>query len=235
MKKLMITAPLALVLASCQQAGNAPEGNATAPAENAGAATSTPITAPAGTYTIDPDHAVVIARISHLGLSHYPVEFTKVSGTLTIDPAKPQDAQLEATVQISSLRTPYTSDYRAAHPKATEASFEESLLTNAELFDAAKFPTATFKSEKITPTGTNTADVEGKLTLHGITKPATLRATFRGGMAAGEMHPDMPAALGFSATTTIKRSEFGITAMTGMLGEDVQLDIETDLHLKPAK
>lgn len=225
MRQLLIAAAAALALAACSKPADAPEAAAIA------APVSTP--APAGTYSFDPHHTVVIARISHLGMSHYPVEFTGTTGTLTIDPANPSAAQVEATIPIASLDTPFTGDYRATHAPTPYRSFEEALTKNADLFNVAQFPNATFRSTSVVLTGANTADVTGDFTLRGVTKPLTLHVTFNGGIAAGAMMPSMPAGLGFSATGTFKRSDYGMNYMVGPLGDDIQIDIETDLQGPP--
>jgi polyisoprenoid-binding protein YceI len=225
MRKILIVAATAFALAACGEPSTGP--NAEAPVTPAASA------APAGTYSFDPHHTVVIARISHLGLSHYPVEFTRASGTLTIDPANPTAAQMEATIDITSLDTPFEGDYRATHAPTPFHSFEESLLKNADLFNVDQFPTATFRSTAVTLTGPNTADVVGDFTLRGVTKPLTLHVTFNGAMAAGAMMPSVPAGMGFSATGTFKRSDYGMTAMVGPLGDDIQIDIETDMMGPP--
>jgi polyisoprenoid-binding protein YceI len=101
--------------------------------------------------------------------------------------------------------------------------------------NGAQFPNATFKSTSVTMTGADSADVAGDLTWRGVTKPMTLHVIFRGGMASGAMMPGMPAEMGFSATGTFKRSDFGFSAfMLGPnspgLGDDIQLDIEADMR-----
>ena len=94
-------------------------------------------------------------------------------------------------------------------------------LKGADWFDAAKFPTMTFRSTKITPTGPQSADVAGELTLHGVTKPVVLHAKLKGAGPSPLSHAYM---VGFDATGRIKRSEFGISKyLPAVVGDDVDL------------
>jgi polyisoprenoid-binding protein YceI len=230
MRHVLIAAMAALALGACSRTEQpAPQAAIPAPV-------STP--APAGTYEIDPDHVSVTARISHLGLSHYAVRFNRATATLVIDPANPAAAQLNASVDINSLDTPYRSNFRAAKPDSPYRTFEQELLA-PDFLNGAQFANATFKSTSVTMTGADSADVAGDLTWRGVTKPVTLHVIFRGGMPTGALMPNMPAEMGFSATGTFKRSDFGFNAfMLGPnspgLGDDIQLDIEADMRLTTA-
>src|SRR5688572_9271881 len=94
--------------------------------------------------------------------------------------------------------------------------------SNADFFDVAKYPTITFKSTKVEKTSDTTGKVHGDLTMHGVTKPIVLDAKFN----AGGPHPMMKKhALGFSSTTTIKRSEFGMGYGVPMVADDVNVRI----------
>jgi len=152
-------------------------------------------TAPAGTYAIDKAHTNLSFRVSHLGFSHYTSDFDKVDGKLNFDPANPSAMTVEATIDPKSLDL-----------NSPPAGFHEQLLSKTWL-DAAAFPTITFKSTKVEVTGPRTANVTGDLTLHGVTKPVKLAATFNGGYAANAFDG---ARIGFSANGVLKRSDFGI-------------------------
>jgi polyisoprenoid-binding protein YceI len=93
------------------------------------------------------------------------------------------------------------------------------------VFDAAKYPTATFKSTTVTRTGPGTGTITGDLTLHGVTRPVTLDATF-GGLTTDPFSGADD--IGFRATTTIRRTDFGLTGMVweSVVGDDVKLTIE---------
>ena len=178
-------------------------------AEAAGVSTD-PKQAPAGAYQIEPRHTVVLFAIPHLGIDYYG-RFEKTSGTLNFQPGAPEKSAVSITIDTSSINVP-----------SSELLTE---LVAPDAFDTAKFPQATFESKGIERTGTNTGRMTGDLTIHGVTKPATFEVSFNG----GELSPFGPGyLLGFHATATIKRSDFGLDKMrwTGFVGDDVKLTIE---------
>ena len=162
-------------------------------------------------------------RISHLGFSHYTARFTKIDGRLHFDPANPTAQSIEATIDARSLQTNYT------HPEKLDFDSQ----VEKDFLHADQHPTITFKSTKVELTGPRAARVTGDFTLNGVTKPVTLEATFNGGYPPKSMDPG-GARVGFSAKTTIKRSEFGLTAGlpapgTNMgVGDDIEVIIEAE-------
>lgn len=168
-----------------------------------------PAAVKAGSYKIDPDHTQITFSLSHLGFSEFSGQFSGASGSLKIDPAKPEAAQLKVTVSVPSIQTTV--------PKLTEE------LKGKDWFDTATYPQATFTSSKITPTGSGTATIAGDLTLHGVTKPVTLTARLIG---SGINPLDKAVTVGFQAKGTIKRGDFGIKKYLPVLGDDVQLLID---------
>lgn len=170
-------------------------------------------TAPAGTYNLDPRHTNVGVRMAHAGGTSYSnFRFGKPSGSLVIDPAHPENAQLSVSVDMASIMTPVGQDF------ITE-------ITGAQYLNAARFPTATFKSTSVKVSGAK-AEVAGQLTFMGVTKPATIEAELVGGGAAmtgGQV-------LGFTGTMKFKRSDFGFTSGAAFIGDDisVMLDAEFD-------
>ena len=178
------------------------------------------IEAPAGTYKIDPSHASVSWKVRHLGLSNYVARFTKFDATLTIDPAKPEAASLTATVDPLSLKTDY--------PFTDKVNFDKELSESDKWLNGKVHKAITFTSTKVERTGDRTAKVTGNLTLAGVTKPVTLDVTLIGAL---KDHPFMKKpALGFSATGTFKRSEFGITTYIGpVVSDEVTLQIEAEM------
>lgn len=192
-------------------------------AEAAASAAAVKNTAPAGEYKLDNSHASVTFRVNHLGLSRYTARFTDIAGKLNFDPANPAAMTVEASVDPKSIETDFpleTPDFDAE-------------LAGPQWLDAAKFPTITFKSTSVEPTGANTAKVTGDFTLHGVTRPLTLDVTFNGGYAAGGPDP-MGARIGFSAQGKIKRSDFGVAygvppaGSTFGVGDEVEISIETE-------
>lgn len=226
MRAMMTTAAAAaLILASaCSQPEEAPQQKAATPqAPAAGPASAQGL--PAGTYTIDPTHSSVHFRVNHLGFSNYTGEFRTIKATLQLDPARPAAAQLKVEIDPASLALP-----------APPAGFVDT-LRGPQWLDAARFPQITYISTAVAPTGPDTADITGDLTLHGVTKPVTLKAKFNGGYAGHPMDPN--ARIGFSATGLFKRSDFGVAygvpapGTTMGVGDDVEVIVETEFTGPP--
>ncbi|HUB85834.1 MAG TPA: YceI family protein [Rhizomicrobium sp.] len=179
------------------------------------AAHAAPLTAKAGTYKIDPNHTQIIFAIRHEGLSTFYGRFSKISGGMNFDPAAPQASVLNVAIDMTGIQT-HVDD------------LDNELRDN--VFDAKKYPTATFVSTGIVKTGDNTGTVTGNLTLNGVTRPVTLDVTFNGGRSAPI--PFQPYRIGFDATATIHRADFGLDGMiwSGFVGDDVTLMIESEME-----
>lgn len=171
-------------------------------------ASTSPAAVKAGTYSIEPGHTQVTFSVSHFGFTEYSGVFSGASGTLRIDPARPAAAKLDVSIPVGSVQT-------------TSAKLDGELKGD-QWFDAARFPTATFASTTVTPAGSGRATIAGNLTLHGVTRPIILQARF---MGAGVNPLDKSETIGFSATGTIKRSEFGVRQYVPLVGDDVRLSI----------
>lgn len=164
-------------------------------------------TVQAGVYKVDPHHTQVIWSVDHLGFSTLYGAFGQPTGGLTIDPQAPQNAKVDITFALTGLTV--TSEPFAKH------------LRSADFFDAEKFPTARFVSTSVQTEG-NTADITGNLTLHGVTKPVVLKAKLHG---AGPNPMTKVQTVGFSATTTLKRSDFGLGYAAPAVSDEVKLKI----------
>ncbi len=168
-----------------------------------------------GSYTTDPNHTLVMWEVDHLGFTPYWGIFGDVNGTLQFDPKKPNAAKVDVTIPVSKVVTASTG--LTAH-----------LLRAGKDGGKPDFfgPTpadARFVSTKVVASGQN-ATITGNLTLNGVTKPVTLAAKFYG---AGKMPAQMGGkeGLGFEATATIKRSDFGISMGIPMVSDAVHLKI----------
>ena len=176
-----------------------------------------PADLPAGHWVMDKHHSSLIARVSHMGVSRYTLRFDGIDGSFDYDPARPEAARVEASVDSSSL------DVNADYGK----TFSEEFLS------ASKFPKATFVSTQIQPgVQPGQGTMTGNLTLMGVTKPVTFNVTL-----TGVGHEPMPLpfgqkAAGFEATTTIKRSDFGSSFLNNLVGDDVSLQIEAEFDHK---
>lgn len=223
MKRLM-TAGLMLALVACsQQKPTPPKAAQPAPAPETAAPALESTKAPAGAYKLDPAHTSLIFRVNHLGLSNYTGRFTGLSGELQFDPAKPESSSVVVTIAPRSLQTDY--------PEPKKLDFDAQV--QKQFLDVAQFNDLTFRSTGIERTGPNTGTITGDLTLHGVTKPITLTATFNGGYPAGGMDPS-GARIGFSAKGAFKRSDFGIKfglpapGTTMGVGDQVEVIVETE-------
>jgi polyisoprenoid-binding protein YceI len=170
--------------------------------------------AQAGTYAVDPAHTLVGWRVNHFGFNDYFGLFGNPTGTLTIDPAAPQNARLEITIPVAEVTT--ASAGLTAH--LTRAGRDGG---NPDFFGPNAQP-ARFVSTRVVPSGTN-ARIEGNLTLNGVTKPVVIEAQFTG--AGNAMMPPNRLTLGFEGTTKIKRSDFNINFAVPMVSDEVELDL----------
>lgn len=161
----------------------------------------------AGTYVMDPAHTQVAFTVNHFGFNNYVGLFGTPTGSLTIDPKQPEKASLTVEIPMNEVRTSST-------------KLDEHLKT-PDFLDTAKYPTAKFVSTSIKVDG-NEADITGNLTLHGVTRPVTIDAQFTG---AGTHPMNKKLNIGFSGTTTIKRSDFGIDKFVPLVSDEVKLAI----------
>ena len=166
------------------------------------------------TYELDTNHTNIVWSINHFGFSNPSGKFTKVTGTLVLDEAAPANSKVTMTLSPNDIMSGID-------------KLDEHLKTK-DFFDVADFPTATFVSDKVTLTGKDTAKVAGTLTLRGVSKPVVLDVKLN---KVGENMMKKKTA-GFSATTTIKRSDFGMTAFLPNLGDDVGLSIEVEANVQ---
>lgn len=174
-----------------------------------------PVEVRAGTYTLDPAHSKITWSVNHFGFSTYTGQFAGGTGTLTIDPKAPPAAKLDVTVDARQVGT---------LNKALDDH-----LKSADFLDVANHPTARFTSTRVVRTGERTADVQGQLTLRGVTKPVTLKATFN---QSGVNPVDKVYSLGFDATAKIKRSEFGVSYAVPAVSDEVTLHLEGEFKAK---
>jgi polyisoprenoid-binding protein YceI len=157
----------------------------------------------ADTYKIDPVHSAVIFANQHMNAGILYGRFNDVNGTFSLDG---DDLKIDATVKAESLDT--NNQKRDSH------------LKSGDFFNAAQFPTITFKSKKSSAgKEPNTVDVVGDLTLHGVTKEitVTIRKTGIGGMPGKEVRG------GIETSFTLKRTDYGMDKMVGPSGDEVKL------------
>lgn len=165
------------------------------------------------TWVIDPNHSAVTFKVRHF-LAPVPGWFAKFSGTISFDRARPETSQVEATVDIASVNT-------------NQADRDQHLRT-PDFFDTATHPTATFRSRIWQQTAADTFDVTGDLTLRGVTRAVTLRVRHLG-YADGNRGAKLS---GWEATTTLRRSDFGIGKPERSIGDEVEIAIHLEAKLR---
>jgi polyisoprenoid-binding protein YceI len=176
--------------------------------------TQDPAKVPAGTYALDKRHASLIAKIPHLGgFSRYTLRFTGLDGGFTYDPANWQATKVTFSVNPASADT-------------GDAAFNKDI---AGFLHADKYPAITFVSTAVQAGAGGQGTVTGDLTFHGVTKPVTLNAVFNG-VGPGLMGAGTR--MGFSGSTRIKRSDYGVTAVSQWAGDDVDLLFEVEFVKK---
>jgi polyisoprenoid-binding protein YceI len=196
-----------------------PDASTTAPA--ASPATTTAVTkpasapasaqAPSGIYQLDPAHASVTFKVNHLGFSRYTGRFDKLEGVLSLNTATPTDSSLEVTVETSSIDT-------------NNQKLEED-LRNDKWFNVIAFPRATFISKDIKLTSPTTAKVTGDFTLLGQTHSLILDVTLIGQGTNSFIGKPV---VGFTATGSFHRSDYGLSNLLPLVGDDVTLEIEAE-------
>lgn len=173
--------------------------------------------ATAGTYTLDPNHIGLIARVSHLGFSISIFRFGKVAATLDWNPADISKSKLSATVQTNSI-------------ESNVPGFAEELQGD-EYLKSAKFPTATFTSTAFRQTDAQHGKVDGKFTLMGKTVPVTFDVSLVGAGPGFAGSPVMGHVIGIHAEGSINPQDFG---MSPFFKTPIQLVIDTEFD-KPGK
>ena len=163
----------------------------------------------ADTYAVDPVHSSVVFRVKHMGTSHSWGRFNAIAGTFTIDPADPAKSKLAFTVKAASVDT--NNKDRDNH------------LKSPDFFNVVQYPDVTFASKSVAKS-TGGYEVSGDLTFHGVTKPLsfTLVPTGTGKDMRGN------AIAGVDANFALKQTDFGITKMTGPIGDDVSVFVSIE-------
>lgn len=167
----------------------------------------------AGSYQLDPLHTTVLFKVDHLGLSKFVGRFNRVEASLDYDPHNPAAAKLSAVIDIPSI-------------DVNNADFSET-LRSASWFNAERYPQAGFVTTSVELVDGNRARFLGDLTLLGVTAPIVLDIHFNGGadnMLSGRY------TLGFSATSSFKRSVFGMDQYIPAIGDDIELEIHAEFQ-----
>ena len=164
-------------------------------------------------WHLDPAHSAAQFSVRHMGISTVRGTFTKVNGTVNYDPANPSKTMMDVSIDATSVDS--------------RVEMRDNDLRSDHFLDVAKFPVITFVSKGVEAAGEGKLKVPGDLTIHGVTKPVILdvdgpSAPVKNPMGGGSR-------MGASASTTIKRSDFGMNMMQGMVGDDIAITIDVEL------
>lgn len=162
-------------------------------------------------YKIDPTHTATVFTWNHLGFSTPSANFTDIQGNIQVDNDHPEKSSVSVIIPVKSINT--------------NVAILDTKLQAAEWFDAAKYPNISFKSTKVETSDKKNFKILGNLTVKGITKPVVLTAVLNNQAE----HPMLKVpAIGFNATTTIKRSDFGIADYVPAVSDTIDIQITTE-------
>ncbi len=167
------------------------------------------------TYKIDPAHSSVQFSVRHMMITNVRGSFSGVQGVITYNPEQPAESHIRAEIDAQSIST--NDAQRDAH------------LKTADFLDVGNYPKFIFQSKKFEPNGNDELSIVGDLTLHGVTKEVVLKAE---GPTEERTDPFGNTRVGASATTKIKRSDFGLTwnaaLETGgiLVGDDLKIELD---------
>lgn len=162
-------------------------------------------------YKIDPTHTATVFSWNHFGFSTPSANFSDIQGVIKVDNAKPANSSVDVTIPVSSVNT---------NVPALDKEFQQE-----GWFNAAKYPNITFKSTKVETKDKKHFKITGNLTVKGITKPVVLDAVLN---KQGEHPMAKVPAIGFNATTSFNRSEFGIGNYVPNVGDKITVNITTE-------
>jgi polyisoprenoid-binding protein YceI len=171
-----------------------------------------------GNWQIDPAHSSAQFSVRHLGVSTVRGAFMKVSGSAKYDAADPSKGSLDATIEATSVDT--------------RVEMRDNDLRSPNFLDVAKYPTITFHSKQTKAAGAGKLQITGDLTIHGVTKEVVLDVD---GPTAPIKDPWGNQRFGASATTKIKRQDFGVNGAPGIVGDEITITIDAELIQPPAK
>ena len=171
-------------------------------------------------WVVDPDHSVAAFAVRHMMVSNVHGQFNKIAGTIELDLEDMARSSVEAEIDVEGIWTGIQK--RDEH------------LRSPDFFDVAKYPKILFRSTRVDHSGGNRFRFTGNLTMHGVTRPVTFEAEYRGPVKGTE---EGETCIGFSATANINREDYGITWNAALLekggvvvGREVEitLDVEAD-------
>jgi len=176
---------------------------------------SRPLDAPVAVYTLDPRHFSVLFDVDHLHYIRFVARFDRVHATLHFDPVWARST-VNATIDAASVDT--------------NVPILDKLLVSNAMFDAADYPEIAFRSDHLTPTGPNLAELDGTLMVRDKAIPVVLQVTFNG--AAPDPLTHLPT-MGFSAHGHFSRAALGLATWYPAVGDDVNVSIQAEFVALP--
>lgn len=164
-----------------------------------------------GLYELDDTHAYVSFSYSHMGLSNPQLHFADLSGGLTLNGRDMSESSVQITIDAASI-------------ESGVAELDDE-LKSADFFDVANHPDIAFSSTSYDELSEDTGRLHGELTVMGITKPVSLDVTINSAAMNRMVRKDM---IGFSATGTIQRSDYGLTAYEQFVSDELALNIQAE-------
>ena len=169
-------------------------------------------------WALDKTASVITFTYDHFGLSRQSGRFRDFDARLEFSPTEPDRGAVDVTIRASQL--------------STGVQALDSLLRSPDFFDAARHPAITFKSTAVRPTGERTGDIDGELTMLGVTRPVTLKArwNYTGEYPLSQINSSYMGkwVSGFSARTVIERSQWGMRRGIPLLSDEVEIAIEVE-------
>jgi polyisoprenoid-binding protein YceI len=174
------------------------------------AAVALPVFAETETFAFDKNHTLIGFRVRHI-LTKVEGRFKSFEGTIWIDRQNPEASKVELTIQTVSIDT-------AIEPRDND-------LRSPNYFDAARYPTITFKSTKVEPKGNDTYEVTGDFSMHGVVKTIRVPVKHLGFDKTGKTEK-----AGFEVTFPINRKDYGIVSGSPVVGDDVEINIQVEAN-----
>ncbi len=173
-----------------------------------------PLDAPSGLYHLDPYHWSVTFDVDHLGYSHFVMRFDQMDADLDFQASDPARSSVTARIAAASLDT--------------HVGELDELIRGPDLLDTDQFPEIHFVSRQLHQTGYNNGEMEGDLTIGGVTRPVTLAITFNGG-APNPLSDKFT--LGFTAIGHFDRTTFGLSKWYPAVGREIRVTIEAEFNM----
>ena len=170
---------------------------------------------PSGHYVLDPAHGSVHFRVDHMGYSTYIARFNDIDAQFDFDNTRPELSTLIILIRADSIDS--------------NNKKMDKLLTGHEFLNTKRYPDIVFRANGVTILDERTGIIDGTLTFHGVTRPQPLQLTFRGGarnFLTGKY------TLGFSASASLRRSDYNMGAYVPLVGDEVTIEIEAEFQLQ---